>query len=243
MHRCFIPPDAVHGETLRLTRSDELHHLRDVLRVTVGERVAFFDGTGRAWTGEVTGLSSTALTARLVAVAAPPQSSLTITLAQAIPKHQRFDAIIEHASALGVTRIVPVLSERTIVRVTAAQAQAKRSRWERLAVAAAKQCGRSRPAEILPPGTFDDTLRLIADHQRTLVPTLAGDTLPLQRALRGTPPSSLLLFIGPEGDWSPREVEAIRARGGVPVSLGPLTLRSDLAAIAALAMIQYEYGF
>ncbi|MBI4355108.1 MAG: RsmE family RNA methyltransferase, partial [Candidatus Omnitrophica bacterium] len=129
MRRSFISPDAIHGDEVRVTDRRELHHLRDVLRVSAGERLLFFDGSGQTWVGEVTGLSSTALTARVQSAAPTHAPGLAMTLVQAIPKHDRLDAIVEHASALGVARIIPVISARTIARPAGPRAEAKRSRW------------------------------------------------------------------------------------------------------------------
>jgi len=247
--RSYCPTSASAPAAAReLTLStDESHHLVVVNRARRGDPVTVFDGRGREWQCELLRDSKNAAVLRVVSTrqAAPPLPC-EITLAQALPKGGAMDAIVRKATEIGAARIVPLESERTQVHlVSDARVDKKADKWRVAALEAAKQCGNPWLPEIAPvqnaaafmrraaaPGTYD--LRLVASLHpgaRSLKNILAGC---------GAAPKKALWLIGPEGDFSPAEMSVAVECGFAPVTLGPLVLRCETAAVYALSVLSYE---
>ena len=232
--RFYAPDlDATAGDVTLST--DESRHLRRVLRLDAGARVRVFDGHGLEMRAEVTAASKDGTRLRLLEpVAAPPELPVRITLAQAVLKHDAMDAVIRDATMLGVRTILPLVSARSVVPARAASAAAV-ERWSRIAVAAAKQCGRATIPEIASARPFDATLASTPAPRLILVEPSAGVGEP--GGPSAVAPSTATLIVGPEGGWTPEEVAAARAADAVPWSLGPLTLRAEVAPAAGLAIL------
>jgi 16S rRNA (uracil1498-N3)-methyltransferase len=170
-----------------------------------------------------------------------------IILYQALPKGARWDWLIEKATEIGASRIVPLITERSEVRPSGRGEGdgAAPARWRRIALSAAKQCGIARLPEI--PGAVRprDWAALFADSDRVLMGVLDPAAPPLRRVLetlRSAPPSRLGILIGPEGDLTPAEISAATEAGALPVSFGPNTLRVETAALFALSVVRNEFG-
>ncbi len=239
MHRCLVTPDQLLADACTLGR-DEARHLQTVLRVKPGDRVTLFDGRGRTRiaviaTVEKHGLSLTA--------AAPAQEHLRpachLTLFACVSKGKRMDWSVEKAVELGVAHIVPVISDRTIVRLDAEDSDAKADRWLRVAEEAARQCGASWLPEISAPVPFKACLSLVARVAPVFVAALSPAAKPLREALAGyaTPPPLAGWFVGPEGDFTPGELDALLAAGAIPVSLGQHVLRAETACLYGLCAL------
>ena len=253
--RSYCPTPA-HDDTVReLTLSaDESHHLVVVNRARRGAPVVAFDGRGREWQCELSRDSKNAAVLRVISTrqAAPPLPC-EITLAQALPKGSAMDAIVRKATEIGAARIVPLESERTQVHLDGGREDKKTDKWRIAALEAAKQCGNPWLPEIMPiqnatafmrataaaPATDSYDLRLVASlypNTRSLKTVLAN-----YRVATSQPaPKKALWLIGPEGDFSPAEMSVAVERGFVPVTLGPLVLRCETAAIYALSILSYE---
>jgi 16S rRNA (uracil1498-N3)-methyltransferase len=225
---------------------DESHHLVVVNRAQGGDTVVVFDGRGREWICELVEAHRRAacLSVRFAQRAQPLPHE--ITLAQALPKGTAMDAIVRKATEIGVARIVPLQSERTQVHLEDDRADRKRDKWSIAALEAAKQCGNpwlpriEAPVEaaafLAQPGDYD--LRLIASLQpdaRSLKTALAGFQAAHERA-----PAKVLWAVGPEGDFTPAELSIARSAGFHPITLGPLVLRCETAAVYALSILSYE---
>lgn len=241
MHRVFVPPDAIQHRTITITNPSDVHHLLRVLRVKVGEPLTCLSAGGQRYQGTITQCSPQRLTVDVTEII--PQravSSTPITLAQALLPPDRFEWIIEKSTELGAARLIPMMTSRTIVRLTDEQTQRKQVRWERIATAAAAQSGNTEILQIESPQSFSQVMEH-AGAQAIMIPTLSVETVPLNDALNQiglTRP--LLVCIGPEGDFTPGEVQRAIDVGAHAVSLGPLTLRSETAAIASLAILQHH---
>jgi 16S rRNA (uracil1498-N3)-methyltransferase len=259
------------------------HYLARVLRVGAGDAVQVFDGNGHRHAARVEQAGRDRVVLRIErALAAQPESPLHITLLQALSSAEKMDWTIEKAVELGVTRIVPLDSARSQVRLDRERAARRLAHWERIAVAACMQCGRDRLPRIGPIGSIarlEDALAGIAGERLVLAappsgapadpdsgpdpgaaravgrPTPQPDRVPAalplshwQPARPGGPapesPVSLavVLLVGPESGLAPDEVDRAVALGFVPVSLGPRTLRTETAALAAVAALQVKYG-
>jgi 16S rRNA (uracil1498-N3)-methyltransferase len=226
----------------------ESHHLVTVNRARVGDTVIAFDGRGTEWTCELTDArkSGAALRVRETHVRVPLPCALT--LAQALPKGGVMDVIIRHATELGAARIVPLATERTQVHLDGDRSDKKAEKWRTSALEAAKQCGNPFLPEI---ETLQPLAAFLAGDvaqraQLKLVASLHPGAQSLRavlaafRAQHGHPPASAVWLVGPEGDFTPGEMAAAQAAGFVPVTLGPLVLRCDTAATAALSVLTYE---
>jgi 16S rRNA (uracil1498-N3)-methyltransferase len=241
--RIFVPAIAISGDRLTVTDPDELHHLLSVLRIRVGDAVECLDGAGSSYIGRVQHCEKSGIVLRIEERRQGRSWSAQILLAQALIKPEPFEWVVQKATELGVRELVPLVTGRCVVRPQADRGERKVVRWQRIAKEAAKQCGRSVIPRIGSPQPFAEFARTLDRYPLSLIPTLGPDTVPLGIALEGVQaPATLALLIGPEGDFTQEEVELARRHGARPVSLGPLTLRSETAAIAAVAILQHTLG-
>lgn len=243
--RAYAPDGKADATTLTLG-PDESHHLVTVNRCAKGDPVIAFDGRGREWT------CTCADPARHAAILAVKSSRAAaplpgaITLAQALPKGATMDEIVRQATEVGATRIVPLLSERSQVHLDGDRAEKKVAKWRVTAIEAAKQCGNPWVPEIASVQSFGEFLATAKDHDLRLVASLHAGTTSLKQVLaqhrtrHGHPPARAAWLVGPEGDFSPAEMTAAVMAGFAPVTLGPLVLRSDTAAIFALSILRHE---
>jgi 16S rRNA (uracil1498-N3)-methyltransferase len=244
VRRFTIEPDRCDGDRVTFDET-ETRHLARVLRLRPGDTVIASDGGGREYTVRLEALGPTA-TGTVIAVAVTAaESPLRITLVQGIPKADKMDAIVRAATELGVARVWPVVSERTIVRLEAAGWRERRHRWQRVAKEATKQCGRAVVPDLAPPRPLADALRsLPSPHPDELRLCLwEGEAAPVGRALGARPGSTeALVLVGPEGGLSRAEVEAARAADFTAVTLGPRILRTETAGLAIVAILQFRLG-
>lgn len=238
------PPTA---EPVEITLSpEESHHLVAVNRARPGDTVVAFDGRGTEWICELASDRKQAAILKVRFQQKIKPLPYAITLGQALPKGQFMDAIVRKATEIGVTRIIPLESERTQVHLDGDRSERKVDKWQTAALEAAKQCGNAHLPEILPlqqAGTFFDTargydLKLIASLQpgaKSLKTVLAA-----YQAAQGRAPKNVLWLVGPEGDFTPAEMSQARSNGFEPITLGPLVLRCETAAVYALSILSYE---
>jgi len=244
MHRFFLPEQTDTGD---LTLSGaEAHHAARVLRVQQQERVMVLDGKGGERLCEVTHVKGDNIGLHIVEERHVPPLPFQITLLQAIPKGKLFEAIVQKATELGVSRLVPLLSERVIVQLDDHNRVAKAERWQHVAIEAIKQCGAPWLPNVEPPQTIDEILRQKRTCDLALIGALDGSAQHPRIHLRefeqdhGRKPATVCVWIGPEGDFTPAELETIRSAGALPITLGPLVLRTETAAIYCLSFLNYE---
>ena len=243
--RVYIDSDLQSGTIVELGR-DTASHLLKVLRARDGDELILFNGRG----GEFAGVLDSVRGGRVsVAVGAARvvdrESPLQVTLIQCVPRGDRMDFVVQKATELGVACIVPVLSQRSVVRLDAAQAASKLLHWQAVAVSACEQCGRNRLPRVESarpllnflgdlPAVPENSLRLVLEPERD------SNALPLPVADAGI--DQVEFAIGPEGGFAPEELEAFQLSGFRRVGLGPRVLRTETAAIAALVMLQTRLG-
>lgn len=247
MHRFYLPPAEWDPQALRLT-GGEAHHARTVLRAQPGDKVVVFDGRGHEITADVVAVDHREIALRKLHEAKTPPLRCRITLAQAIPKGKNMDLIVQKAVEIGAAEIAPIVSDRTVVRLDAEDAKQKQAKWQTVAVEAAKQCGQNWLPEVqlpcAPAEFFAQRSRDSFDLQ--LIGSLQSDALHLKNVLRDfgsehqRRPASVLMMIGPEGDFTPAELNIARANGCRPITLGPIILRVETAAIYCLSVLSYE---
>ncbi len=242
MHRCYLPglnPEAPHFTV----EGDEARHALKVMRLRVGDVCELFDGCGHALRARLVatgGSSSMQLEALEPLPPMPPVAG--ITLALAIPKGTNMDLIVQKAVEMGVSRIIPLVSERTIVRVSAEQAVGKQAKWQSTVLEACKQCGVNSLPVVEEPQPYARFLERTDVPSLRLQCALVPDARPLRELLeegRASGEREVALLIGPEGDFSPAEYAAGRAAGFAPASLGPIILRVETAVFMAVAAARY----
>lgn len=240
--RCYVPPSAWTADALS-PPPEEVHHLRDVLRIRTGDPLIAFDGLGRWAECRVAEVNRRGARLEILQLHHQPPPRPEFVLLQGVPREQKMDWIVQKATELGVRRICPLQTDRAVVRVRGGAEEAKRSRWERIALNAAKQCGANWIPIIDPIRPLLNVLEEMPRPDVLLICSLEPDAEPLRSALvaaRETRPSSVGVIIGPEGDFSARERAAARNAGARPVRLTETILRSETAALFVLSVLNYE---
>ena len=241
MHRCYLPHADFSAGHLTI-EGEEAHHATRVMRLKEGDRCEVFDGAGRAAVAKVSYARGSQLQLEVEELLPPNPPIANITLALAIPKGGNMELIVQKAVELGVSRIVPLISERTIVRLDARDAAAKTAKWQRTVLEACKQCGVNTLPVVEAPQSYNSFL------QRTDLPGLrlqcaiVPHAKPLREVLeqaRSAGETAATLLIGPEGDFSPAEYAAAEQAGYAPTSLGPIILRVETAVFMAAAATRY----
>ncbi|QQY09420.1 MAG: 16S rRNA (uracil(1498)-N(3))-methyltransferase [Candidatus Xiphinematobacter sp.] len=245
MHRFFLPPEIFRHSSPFLTGA-EAHHCLSTLRLPVGEQVIIFDGHGSEAKATISCIKKERMLLSPMSRSFTPRPSIGITLAQAIPKAKNMGRLVQKAVELGVARIAPLISERTVVQMDAVEGQRKQSRWEKIAIRACEQCGQNWLPHILRPSSLEEFLQSVGTEDFLLIASLQEGACRLKDVLtdclqkRGQPPERVAIFVGPEGDFTPEEVALARSRGCRPVTLGPSVLRSETAAVYCLSVLSYE---
>jgi 16S rRNA (uracil1498-N3)-methyltransferase len=219
---------------------DAANHITRVLRLTPGDPLIVFDGRGGERAARIEGFRKGAVIIEVGERSATERESpLPLTLAQGVSRGERMDWVVQKATELGVTRIVPVLTERTVVKLDAKQAERRLSHWQGIAVAACEQSGRNRIPEISAPLALHDYLR--HDHV-TATRLLLSPSGTLRIGDLKPPDDGIIVLIGPEGGLADSEQKAALAAGFAAVRMGPRVLRTETAAIAALTLLQHQFG-
>jgi 16S rRNA (uracil1498-N3)-methyltransferase len=241
MHRFYIPPQAWKPDRLVLDAA-ESHHALDVLRLEKGDRVTVFNGLGAEITADIAKLTKGAVELRTLQAGNHPALSCQITLGQAIPKGKNMDLIVEKATELGAAAIAPLLSERTVVQAPPGEAERKAEKWQRVAIEAAKQCGQNWVPKVDKLRTPKDFFQALERFDLMLIASLQPGALSIKRVLGelAVRPQKVLILVGPEGDFTPAEVSLALSNGCRPVTLGPIILRTETAAIYCLSVLSHE---
>ena len=238
--RCYLPPEAWPPGPEARVSGREAHHLTRVLRVRPGEKVLCFDGQGRQMEAVVLEVGSSHLLLEAGPVRQIPPSPWSVHLGIAIPGQGKLEEIISFATQLGVSGILPLETERTVVRFTEDRFKRKREHLRQVSVETAKQCGIGLLPEIRPVTPWSRMIASFPEYHRVLLGAVAGPHEDWKKVLSSLPVSSsvkILLLIGPEGDFSPEEIRQAAQAGARRVSLGPLVLRCETAVVASLSTL------
>ena len=245
MRRFFLEPQHAVGNEIRLT-GEEAHHAANVLRVRVGEKVAVLDGAGQECHCVVLALEADSVRMSVVARNRLPVSSCRIWLVQALIKGKAMDWVLQKATELGVERIITVKADRSVAQVEEESLEHRLSKWRGIAVEAIKQCGSPWLPKIEAPASVEVCQRKLDGADLVLLASLeSARKHPRQwieqfKQEKGRAPRIIAVWIGPEGDFTPAETNSIESAGALPISLGPLVLRSETAAVYALSVLNYE---
>jgi 16S rRNA (uracil1498-N3)-methyltransferase len=246
--RVYVEAALTSGSRVELP-PETASHLAKVLRARSGDEITLFNGDGREFSGAIETVRGSRVSASVGdGRAVDRESPLNITLVQCVPRGDRMDLIVQKATELGVARIVPVLSQRSVVRLDKGQSQSKAIHWRAVAVSACEQCGRNRLPLIeaarpllsfLGESMPGDGPRLVFE------PESAGRARAAAQAAGGAAATAIVdaqVAIGPEGGFASDELEAFRVAGFSRVGLGPRVLRAETAAIAAMVWLQARFG-
>lgn len=237
MHRFYVP-DLPHEGALVALSDQEARHLTQVLRLELGDQVRLFDGRGREHEARVEVAAKQRAEVRVGAeAAAAPEVPVRLALAAALLKGDKFDDVVRDAVMLGVHVVHPLVTARTEVPAARAGKVSRVERWKRVSLNSVKQCGRAVVPDIEEPQTLADALTHLPRPLIALVePSLAAGTSAVPQR-----PDTATVLVGPEGGWSPAEVEALVAAGATLFSLGGRTLRADAAPLVALTALLWEW--
>jgi 16S rRNA (uracil1498-N3)-methyltransferase len=241
MHRFFAPALDAGDETVVLPK-DEAEHLRRVLRLGVGDTVSVFDGRGREFTARViVALPHETRVQLMSRFEPPPESTVPITLVQAVLKGDKMDEIVRDAVMLGVSAIQPLVTRRSEMTVAALLRASRIERWRRVAVASVKQSRRAVVPDIRTPLSFDNHLEepVIGLQLMLVEPDAHADVEPLSALRRDQIPPGASIWIGPEGGWDESEWKGARERGVRLISLGQRTLRADAVPVAIISILSF----
>jgi 16S rRNA (uracil1498-N3)-methyltransferase len=234
---------AAHDKNSVELPEDEAEHLVRVLRLGVGDDVDVFDGRGKIWRAEIVQIGKKSATVRLLEPGIPaPELGLRLSLVVSILKGDKMDEVVRDAVMLGVADIRPVVSERSETSLAAMARGSRIARWQRIAVASAKQCGRAVVPVIHDAAPLDWywTEKLEASRVMCIEPAAAlGDVLSVQSIPKS---AAADVIIGPEGGWAVSEVAAAHDSGAILMSLGGRTLRADAVPIVALTALLTTWG-
>lgn len=242
MSRFFVTPDAVGDAAIRITDREDLHHMTKVLRLKPGDEIEVSDGTAWEYRGVLRLVTTEESVADIVdkqAFAREP--GIQITLFQGMPKQGKMELIIQKAVELGVSRVVPVFTDRSVVTDNG-KMDKKIQRWQKIADEAVKQCRRGKIPEIGEDLNFSQMAEQLKDYDCVLFPYENEEDRSLKAGLRSLTekPKNLAIIIGPEGGFSDREAALLKEKGALCVTLGKTILRTETAGLAAIAMVLYE---
>lgn len=217
-----------------------LHYLLNVLRVRAGDSLEVFDGEGSAFDAKVVSLGQLGGSLLLSGKREAPRPR-SITIVQGLPKAEKLELVLQKGTELGASAFAPAACARSVVKLDGKE-EAKLARWQRIVEEAARQCGRATVPQVLPPRPLLQAVAALPGEPAVLVLDEEELALPLSTAVAALGARPLALVIGPEGGLTREEVNALRAKGAIGVTLGRLVLRTETAALAALAVLRHLDG-
>ncbi len=243
MPRFFVEKSNIFSQDINITGED-VNHIKKVLRLNCGDEVTVCDGEGTDYDVEIESFEPGCIRARILSTARnTSEPGTSIILFQGIPKSDKMDFIIQKSVELGVNKIVPVMTDRTIVRIeNTKDAQNKASRWQRISMEAAKQSNRGIIPKIDMPVTYDNAVKLLREMQLGIIPYENETRNSLKKCLSKSKYKQIGIMIGPEGGFTENEIVKAVTAGIQPVTLGPRILRTETAGIAVLSILMYELG-
>ena len=241
MHRFFVKPEQLGDGRVRI-QGEDVHHIRQVLRMRPGEEILVSCGDDWEYTCRVFSLEEREVLAEILDAQKPGKELPSrLYLFQCLPKGDKMEWIIQKAVELGVYRIVPVASRRCIVRLEGKKAEARRIRWNAVAASAAKQSKRMILPEVSGILTFQEALKAAGQLDVRLIPYERAEKMAETRKLLSEihPGQSVGILIGPEGGFEEEEVNMAEQAGFCPITLGKRILRTETAGLAALSVLMY----
>ncbi len=243
MHRLYCYSQNISDDTIIIDNKDQVHHARNVLRLKDNEEVIIFDDKGNEYYAILEKSLPKAMIFKIKNKRNPVlrPSKVKITVACAIPKDSHMDKIIDKLTQLGVHKIIPLETERVIVKLDKHKRILRQERWKKIALNASQQSQRNTLPILEPIKNIKELLSDSGSFDLKLIPALTAERKTLKEVLKGFKPQNILVIIGPEGDLTPVELDLAKKAGCIPVSLGDLVLRVETAAVAAASFIRLYY--
>lgn len=243
MHRLYCPSQNISDNTIIIDNKEQAHHAKNVLRLKVHEEVVIFDDKGNEYCAILEKSLPKAMIFKIkdkknfILIA----KKVKITVACAIPKGSRMDEIIDKLTQLGADRIIPLETERVIVKLDKHKRISRQERWKKIALNASLQSQRNTLPILEPIKNIKGLLSDSGSFDLKLIPTLIQERKPLKETLEESKSNNILVIIGPEGDFTSDELVLAKKMGCIPVSLGDLVLRVATAAVAVVSFIRLYY--
>lgn len=242
MPKFFVSPDKISDNKI-IIDTDDVLHIKRVLRLSQGDEITVCDSTGTDYTATISVIADKHIECNIIdSVKNDTESNIKVTLFQALPKASKMEFIIQKTTELGIIRVVPCTLSRCVVKLDGKDAAKKVERWQKIADEAAKQSGRGIIPEISPVMSFRDAVDEMQKSDLCFVPYESAEDIRLKPVLNSNPAKTISYMIGPEGGFSPEEAEYLKNRGIPLVSLGKRILRTETAGMAVLSMLMYELG-
>lgn len=243
MPRFFVTNSDVSNDLINISGED-FNHIKKVLRLGNGDRITACDGKGTDYLVEIVKIEDAVVKTRIIeSMKNSTEPPVEITLFQGLPKSDKMDLIIQKAVELGIYKIVPVITARTVVKMDAKSGDKKCDRWNKISMGAAKQCNRGIIPKVESAMSFREALDAAKGGSLSLIPYEKETRIKLKEVLLNSSlTKKVSVFIGPEGGFCQEEIEEAVACGVQPVTLGPRILRTETAGIAVLSILMYELG-
>ena len=244
MRYFFIKQSDLAGSKAVVKGSDA-HHIKNVLRLKPGDKIGLFDGTGLNYETKIITLLPKSIEVSVIrSFPSTTESSVQITVAQALLKDRKMDLLVKQLTELGITSWIPFIAKRSVPRPDKKRLSARTERWKKITKEAVKQCKRCCPLKIGETGSFEEVLNLGKDSDLRII-FWEEESKPVNQELLVSnvkPAEKIFILLGPEGGFTLEEVENAKTRGFITASLGPRILRAETATIAACTLLQYLFG-
>lgn len=242
MARFYLPNPEIENGRLRII-GPEVRHIRRVLRLKEGDELIIFDGHEKEYKGIIIDQEAHSLWVRVEEIfSVRKESPLEVILAQSLLKGEKMDYLIQKATELGVKKIVPFFSSRSIPLLDKSKRLNRLHRWQRIAIEASKQCGRGKIPEVIPLLDFSEMLQSASPDSLRLI-LWEKEKRRLKNLLKELERGKEIFFVvGPEGGFSEEEIEESKKEGFIPINLGERILRAETASLCLLSILQYEWG-
>jgi len=245
MHRFFVSDDNFAGEDVVL-RGRQTHQVRNVLRMRPGDHIVVLDNNGWEYALALKTVGQNKIVGQIKEKReAAGEPTVQITLYQSLLKRDKFEWVLQKCTEIGVMRFVPLVSQHSVIRDPDSISSSKLGRWRSIILEAAEQSGRGRVPDLSPPVNLENSLASIAAFDCCLMASPLAKGTAVRESLQcgeQDRPTSIALFIGPEGGFAEEEVERCQAGNIIPIGLGQRILRSETAAVVATSLILYELG-
>lgn len=242
MARFFVPDSNLNGDKIIITGTD-VKHISRVLRLNPGEKIDVVVSEGKEFEAVIREITNKEVLCQVIsAKKVSTEPPIVITLYQGLPKSDKMELVIQKATEVGISRVVPVVCERTVVKLDDKKAKERQVRWQRIAEEAAKQSRRTAIPEVSTPITFAKAVSQINSDSFAIMPWEEHTGTGLKEILKEVSVNNIAIFIGPEGGLTEVEADLAQNNGIHLVSLGPRILRTETAGIVSVAIVLYELG-
>ncbi len=243
MHRFIVDDSKISGRIITIENED-VNHIKNVLRLNLEDNILICNGENKEYKVQIKSISNNIIKGLIIEEnnlnTEPP---IHITLYQSLPKSSKMDLIIQKTTELGVKKIVPIITKRTIVKINSNKKEKKKiERWKKISREAVKQCKRGKVPQIDRIVSFDEMINDLSEGENIIVPYESENKVGLKEILNDTNIDKINIVIGPEGGFEESEIDQLRNINAHIVSLGPRILRTETAGFTAISIVMYELG-